>query len=215
MFLPENPTDKYQFENLLRASGYKRIIGIDEAGRGSLAGPVVAAAVSLPPGLKIPRLTDSKKLSSSVREKLYEILQNNKEITIGIGIVSPEEIDRINILKATHLAMKNAVNSLKSIFNLILVDGLPVPALPFESRNIIKGDTKCACISAASIVAKVHRDNIMLDLDNNYPGYSFKNNKGYGTKGHLENLDRLGPSSIHRRSFAPIANRIRTLSLPS
>jgi ribonuclease HII len=211
MLFPKTPRDLYQIENAVREKGYLNIVGLDEAGRGPLAGPVVAAGVSLPQGMKITNLNDSKKVSAVNREKLYNILLNIPKIKIGLAIVSPEDIDRINILKATHLAMKQAIENMGIIPDIILVDGRPVPGLPVKSLNIIKGDAKCACIAAASIIAKVSRDRMMVEFDSQFPGYGFKNHKGYGTKEHLESLNRLGPCSIHRKSFSPVANKLYSL----
>ena len=196
--------DLYQFERSARKSGLKTLVGVDEAGRGPLAGPVVAAAVSIPPNRKITGLNDSKKLSAKVRQKIFLELECDKDILIGVAEITAEKIDQINILNATHLAMRSAVLKIGIGFDLIFVDGLPVPNLPFPSKNIIKGDSKCASIAAASIIAKVHRDSLMINFDNEFPGYHFKRHKGYATKEHLDCVNLLGPCPIHRRSFAPI-----------
>lgn len=195
----------YDVENHARARGIQIIVGVDEAGRGPLAGPVVAAAVRLPANLCLDGLNDSKLLSPSRRERLYQEIVDHPSITWAVGVVTPAEIDRINILQATWVAMRQAVVTTGLCADLILVDGNSVPALPFPSQNIIKGDRKCACIAAASVIAKVHRDRIMAQLDHEFPGYGFRSHKGYGTRKHLAALAALGPSPIHRRSFAPVA----------
>ena len=192
--------EKYQ-------AGFRFVVGIDEVGRGPLAGPVVAAAVGFPPGAEIPPVNDSKKLCEEKREVLDEAIRKVPGVRIAIAEISVEEIDRINILKATHLAMKQAADAIPEA-DYILVDGLPVPGLPKESCNIIKGDAKSASIAAASIVAKVYRDRLMVELDKKYPGYGLAENKGYGTAAHLQALKELGITPIHRRSFAPVRDII-------
>lgn len=190
-------------ERQLRAEGFSWIAGVDEAGRGPLAGSVVAAAVILPADVEeLPGVFDSKQLSEAEREKLFEELHAVPGIRIGVGKASAGEIDKLNILKATHLAMRRAVAVLEEA-DFVLVDGLPVQfALP--SRNIIKGDAKCASIAAASIIAKVTRDREMVQADAEYPGYGFAKHKGYGTAEHLEALKQLGPTPLHRKSFRPV-----------
>ena len=205
MLLPESPSDLYQIEAIARNAGYHHIIGIDEVGRGPLAGPVVAAAVKLPGSLRIEHLAESKQLNPVKREIICKEILNRSEIEVGIALVSAQEIDRINILQATYLAMRKAVLQIKSPVDFIFVDGLPVPDIPYPSQNIIKGDAKSACIAAASIVAKVYRDDLMIKFDQTYPGYGFHRHKGYGTKEHIRALHSLGPCRIHRRSFAPVA----------
>lgn len=195
----------YDVENHARARGIQVIVGVDEAGRGPLAGPIVAAAVCLPANLRLDGLNDSKLLSPSRRDGLYGEIVDHPAIAWAVSVVTPAEIDRINILQATWVAMRQAVVATGVCADLILVDGNPVPALPFPSQNIIKGDRKCACIAAASIIAKVHRDRIMVQLDDEFPGYGFRSHKGYGTRQHLAALAALGPSPIHRQSFAPVA----------
>lgn len=188
------------------------LAGIDEAGRGPLAGPVAAAAVVMNlatagAGFKGPwrGLTDSKKLSEKARETFFAELQANPEVSIGLGWASAAEIDEMNILRATHLAMARAVRALPALPDYAIVDGLPVRNLPCSSTAIVKGDAKSLLIAAASIIAKVSRDHLMLKLDEEYPGYGFAVHKGYGTAAHLEALKRLGPCREHRRSFAPVA----------
>ena len=178
------------------------VCGIDEAGRGPLAGPVVAAAVILDAD-KIPYgLNDSKVLSRSAREQLLNEIRRSAQI--GIGLSEPEEIDRINILAATMTAMQRAVAALPSLPAAALIDGNRCPALPCHSQTIIKGDAKSLSIAAASIVAKVTRDNLMILANHRYPGYDFDAHKGYATKAHREAIATLGPCPIHRFSFSPM-----------
>lgn len=189
------------YENLFISKGYNFIAGVDEVGRGSLAGPVVASAVILPPKKFIKGVNDSKLLSKIERESLFKII-SEEAISIGIGIVNCEEIDRINILNASLLAMKLACNNLKVFPNYILVDGkFPIPNLTTLQKTIIRGDQKSISIAAASIIAKVTRDKIMADYHILYPQYHFEKNKGYATKEHKEALIKYGASPIHRRSF--------------
>ncbi|MCX5725817.1 MAG: ribonuclease HII [Candidatus Saganbacteria bacterium] len=188
-------------ESFLRANGIRYIAGIDEAGRGPLAGPVVAAAVILPHKTIIRGLDDSKKLSPKKREKLYIEIQK-KAVSIGVGIVSEKVIDRINILQATLRAMHEAVERLSITPEHILVDGdKKIPSLSLNQTAIPKGDSKCSSIAAASIIAKVTRDRIMVKLDAEYPGFGFAIHKGYGTKAHKKALRKYGRSPIHRLSF--------------
>ncbi|RJF91526.1 ribonuclease HII [Sphingomonas cavernae] len=178
------------------------IAGVDEAGRGPLAGPVVAAAVVLCPG-GIAGVDDSKKLTAPRRETLYATI--TERCTVGVGIASVEEIDELNILWATMLAMTRAVEALGGEPAEILVDGNRCPRWRYRSRAIVGGDALEPCISAASIVAKVVRDRMMIEADAAHPGYGWSSNKGYGSAAHLDALNRLGPSPLHRRSFAPVA----------
>lgn len=177
-----------------------RLAGIDEAGRGPLAGPVVAAAVIPDPAAEILYVNDSKKLSEKRREMLYPEI-TEKCLAFGIGIVPPERIDAINILQATYEAMRAAVAQLCPAPDLLLNDAVTIPGIPFRQIPVIKGDAKSFAIAAASILAKVTRDRIMLELDSRYPGYGFAAHKGYGTAAHIEALRRLGPSPVHRRTF--------------
>jgi ribonuclease HII len=193
----------FSFDQQYYKKGYEIIAGIDEAGRGPWAGPVVAAAVVLPENIQIEGLNDSKKLLPRKREKIFHQI-NKLALAVGVGIVSHKVIDSINILKATHLAMKEALDSLTVKNGLALVDGLPVPGLGWESISIIKGDARSASIAAASIVAKVTRDNLMEEFSRTYPQYSFHKHKGYGTKSHLKAIINFGPCPIHRKSFMPI-----------
>ncbi len=190
-------------ERQLRAEGFSWIAGVDEAGRGPLAGPVVAAAVVLPSDVpELPGVFDSKQLSEAEREELFEALYALPGIRIGVASADAEEIDRLNILRATHEAMRRAVAKIAEA-DFVLVDGLPVQ-FTLPSRNIVKGDAKCASIAAASIIAKVTRDREMVQLDEIYPGYGFAKHKGYGTAEHLGALKKLGPSPVHRKSFRPV-----------
>lgn len=207
--------DRAQPERQLRARGVCRIAGIDEAGRGPLAGPVVAAAVVLPvrwwqSGGVDPEfhaLNDSKRLSAPARQRFYEMLLGHPEVQIGLGMASPVEIDALNILKATHLAMKRALTDLRPQPEHALVDGRPVPGLPLPATALVRGDARSYSIAAASIVAKVTRDRLMEEFDRQYPGYGFAVHKGYPTPQHLQALGQLGPSPIHRRSFAPVRSQ--------
>lgn len=188
-----------------RAAGFARIAGIDEAGRGPLAGPVTAAAVVLPDDYEHPILNDSKQLGEKRRDALYEEITRDPRIVWASARVEADEIDRINILRATHLAMARAFEKLLPRPDLALIDGKPVKSFPGEYRAIVKGDSLSLSIAAASIIAKVERDRIMLAFAGSFPGYGFERHKGYGTAAHLEALNRLGPCPIHRRSFAPVA----------
>jgi ribonuclease HII len=202
--------DVLLYEKEAWASGFLRPAGIDEAGRGPLAGPVVAAAVVFDPAYvktecsrTFARLTDSKVMSEKMREEHFHLLQNTDAVEIGIGIGEVEEIDRLNILKATHQAMAAALRSLNADF--ALVDGLPVKGLCCPHKAIVKGDALSISISAASIIAKVTRDRIMKELDIIYPEYGFAGHKGYGTKQHLDALKQYGATPVHRHSFRPVA----------
>lgn len=181
------------------------VAGVDEAGRGPLAGPVAAAAVVLPAAFKCPGLDDSKKLTARRREMLYEELTACGDLRWSLAFAEVEEIDRINILRATHAAMARAVEGLGVVVDHCLVDGLAVPGFGWPHDGVVKGDGKSLSIAAASIIAKVARDRRMLGYAEVHPGYGFEKHKGYGTKLHLEALGRLGPCPIHRRSFAPVA----------
>lgn len=193
-------TDLWTLENEIYDSGFSLICGVDEAGRGPLAGPVCAAAVILPRGLEIPGLNDSKKLSEKKREALYDVICA-EAMAYGIAFASVEEIESMNILNATFLAMNRAIAKLEIKPELALIDGNRNSGLEIPSRCVIKGDASCADIAAASILAKVTRDRYMLDMALEYPQYHFEKHKGYGTKLHYEALREFGPSPIHRRSF--------------
>ena len=200
-----------QFPNLdeedkLKAQGYEFIAGIDEVGRGALAGPVVASAVILPrtanpSWFKLVR--DSKELNSKKRESLFDLI-NKEAIAVGIGIVPSQVIDSVNILKATRMAMIQAVERLSKQPNFLLIDRIGLSQCPIPQRGITRGDKVCLSIACASIVAKVTRDRMMEEFDKTYPGYGFAQHKGYGTGSHLSCLRKLGPSSIHRLYFAPV-----------
>jgi len=195
----------------LRAQGYQRIAGIDEVGRGALAGPVLAAAVILPYQIDAPWLNqvrDSKQLSPARRELLFGYIRE-VAISIGIGMVRHEVIDDQGIAKATRLAMKLAVDQLSPPPESLLIDYIRLPEVPLPQKGITNGDELCLSIACASIVAKVTRDRLMIELDSIYPGYGLANHKGYGTKAHLSCIYRLGPSTIHRRSFQPVKGMIQ------
>ena len=194
------------------ALSFAQIVGIDEAGRGPLAGPVSAAAVILPKCYSHDLLDDSKKLSEKKRELIYQDIISDKRIRWAHSFAEPEEIDRINILKATHAAMARAAALLDGDDGEIycLIDGLAVKNFPFASEGIVKGDSKSLSIAAASIIAKVTRDKKMLEYAEEFPEYGFERHKGYGTKFHIEALQKHGPTKIHRQSFAPVAQ----LTLP-
>ena len=188
------------FERPLWATGMKYIAGIDEVGRGPLAGPVVTAAVILPEDFDVLGVDDSKKLSPKKREELYELIME-KAIAVSIGRREPEDIDRINILEATKEAMADAVMGLPVKPDHLLIDAVKLSGLKIPQTSIIKGDARSVSIAAASIIAKVTRDREMIEMDEKYPGYSFASNKGYGTKAHYDGLSKLGPCPIHRKTF--------------
>ena len=193
------------FEKNLVESGYKYVAGVDEAGRGPLAGPVVAAAVILPEEFSSNQLNDSKKLSSSKREKIYNELMNvDSKVISAFAVIDEVVIDKINILRATHMAMAQASSNLSIEPSFVIIDGMPIKDFPFNNESIIKGDSKSLSIAAASVIAKVERDRIMLNYSKEYPEYKFEKHKGYGTKLHLDALKKFGPCKIHRKSFAPV-----------
>ncbi len=189
-----------EFENMYKAKGYKAICGVDEAGRGPLAGPVFAAAVILPEGLEIDGVKDSKKLTEKKREELFDVIKS-KALAYCIASASVEEIESINILRADMLAMKRAVEGLKIKADFVMIDGNKTPELNVPCEAIVKGDAKSESIAAASILAKVSRDRLMKDLAKKYPEYGFEKHKGYGTKEHREAILKYGPCEIHRPSF--------------
>lgn len=196
----------FRYERKLRALGIARIAGIDEAGRGALAGPVVAAAVILPEKFRHRRLKDSKQLAPDLREEIYQELTTNEHITWAIGVMDHLEIDRVNILRATHAAMRAAVEALPGRPEHVLIDGLPVSPFPFPQTAIVDGDCLSISIAAASVIAKVTRDKIMRDFCALFPQYCFAQHKGYGTELHLLKLHEHGPCPIHRRTFEPVAH---------
>ena len=190
----------YTYEHNAYLRGFTAVCGIDEAGRGPLAGPVCAAAVLLPEGLVIDGLNDSKKLSGKKRELLFPVIQENA-LAFGIGFADEKEIDEINILQATFLAMRRAFDAMQRRCDYVLVDGNRMPPMPVPGETVVKGDAKSPSIAAASILAKVSRDRVMLEYAKQYPEYQFEKHKGYGTKAHVEALRAFGPSPIHRRTF--------------
>jgi ribonuclease HII len=189
-------------ENKIVRQGYSAIAGIDEVGRGPLAGPVVAAAVILPQDFYLPGINDSKQLSETKRNEFYDVIRE-KAVSIGIGMIDAEEIDTINIYEATKKAMLYAISNLQRNPDYLLIDAMKLDT-PYPQESIIKGDSKSVSIAAASIVAKVTRDKLMKEYALTYPGYGFDKNAGYGTKGHLEGLKQSGVTPIHRKSFAPV-----------
>ena len=195
------PTE--EFERAAWLCGYRRIAGIDEAGRGPLAGPVVAAAVILPIRCRLSGINDSKQLSEGERDRLYAAIL---EYAVGVGIGSADagEIDRLNILEATRLAMRRAIDQLAPPPDYLLIDAVTLPGIGIPERPIVKGDFLSLSIAAASIIAKVTRDRLMAGYHDMFPEYDFLSHKGYGTKGHLQRLARYGPCSIHRRTFTPV-----------
>ena len=193
-------TELWTLENEIYDEGYSLICGVDEAGRGPLAGPVCAAAVILPRGLEINGLNDSKKLTEKKREALYDPIRE-QAIAYGIAFAGVEEIEEMNILNATFLAMNRAIEKLGPAPELALIDGNRNTGITFPSRCVVKGDAKCADIAAASVLAKVSRDRFMLEMARQYPQYRFEQHKGYGTKLHYDMLREYGPSPIHRMSF--------------
>jgi ribonuclease HII len=190
-------------ERELWAGGLEQVAGVDEAGRGPLAGPVVAAAVVFAPEVRVPGVTDSKKLSEAVRDELVVEIRR-RALCVGVGAASPAEVDRLNILRATHLAMRRALARLPRDPDHILVDGLPVPELCAEQTAVVEGDSKSFTIACASIVAKTTRDRVMRQLARRYPDYGWETNVGYGTPEHVTALAELGPTPHHRRSFVPV-----------
>ena len=193
-------TELWTLENEIYAEGFTLICGVDEAGRGPLAGPVCAAAVILPRDLEIDGLNDSKKLTEKKREALFDPIRE-QAVAYGIAFATVEEIEELNILNATFLAMNRAIEKLNPVPELALIDGNRSTGIRFPSRCVVKGDAKCADIAAASVLAKVTRDRYMLQMAEKYPGYHFEQHKGYGTKLHYDALREYGPSPIHRMSF--------------
>lgn len=192
--------DRYQHQQRAEEQGFRMVCGIDEAGRGPLAGPVCAAAVILPLNCEIEGLDDSKKLSETTREALFDVVKENA-LAYGIGWASEQEIDEVNVLQATFLAMIRAVKAMPVPADYALVDGNRMPPLMIPGETVVKGDSKCACIAAASILAKASRDRLLRELDRQYPEYGFAKHKGYGTKEHYEAIKKYGVLPIHRRSF--------------
>ncbi len=206
---PVSP-EMLHWENFHAARGEVPVAGIDEAGRGPLAGPVVAAAVILPPEDSYPvALLDSKKLTPARREAAFEFLRGLAGAAIGVGMVEPEEIDRINILQATRKAMRAALAALRVPPSAVLIDAVTLPGLRMPQRSLVRGEEASVSIAAASIVAKVTRDRIMVEADLRYPVYGFARHKGYGTREHLAALAEHGPTPLHRFSFRPVRESSR------
>ncbi len=205
---PETPS--FAEERRLRAQGYRHIAGIDEVGRGALAGPVVAAAVILPPRLKAPwvgLVRDSKQLTPKRRELLYDHI-HNIAVAVGVGSVDCQVVDTLGIVRATEMAMEQAIDQLSPPAEILLIDFMSLPEVKLPQKGIVDGDSLCFSIACASIIAKVTRDRMMTEFDGVYPGYLLAQHKGYGTGEHLACLRRLGPSPIHRRTFQPVRDII-------
>ncbi len=202
-------------ENALRRRGIEVVAGIDEAGRGPLAGPVVAAAVILPARFRRGILTDSKKLTPEQRETLFTHLTTHPQVCWAVAEVDHRKIDEINILRASHLAMRLAVQRLRLCPAHVLIDGLPVNPFPHPQTALVKGDSRSLSIAAASVIAKVTRDRLMIAAHTQYPQYGFAQHKGYATREHLRALEKHGPCPIHRNSFAPVAQGHLALEIPA
>lgn len=196
-------TAPYHYEARAWRAGVVHVAGVDEAGRGPLAGPVVAAAVVIDPGRRIAGLADSKRLPPERRAELLDLI-HARALAVGVGVVDPDTIDRINILRATRQAMLEALGRLDLKPDLVITDFVALAGIPCPQRNLVEGDARCASVAAASIVAKVTRDRLMRAADALYPLYGFARHKGYATTEHLDALDRHGPCAIHRRSFAGV-----------
>lgn len=194
------PTAPYRYEGQAWREGVTRVAGVDEAGRGPLAGPVVAAAVVIAPDRRIRRLADSKLLRPEQREALFAVI-HERALAVGVGIIDHTTIDRVNILEATRLAMVQALQGLAVPPDFVITDFVALPGLACPQRNLVDADMRCATVAAASIVAKVTRDRIMVELDQQFPEYGFARHKGYATPEHLAVLRRIGPCLLHRRSF--------------
>src|SRR2546423_14347800 len=205
----------FRYEKKLRALGAIRVAGIDEAGRGALAGPVVAAAVILPEKFRHRKLRDSKQLLPELRQKIYDELVTREDTVWSIGVVDSVEIDAINILRATHKAMRLALETLDATPEHVLIDGLPVSPFPLPQTAIIDGDCISLSIAAASVIAKVTRDRLMCKFCARFPEYCFSQHKGYGTELHLMKLHEHGPCPIHRRSFEPVAQPLFEFASPA
>ncbi len=199
--------DPLSFERSAREAGYTCIAGLDEAGRGPLAGPVVAAAAVLPEGLLIPGLTDSKQVDERERDRLFDVICA-QALCYGVGIADERTIDRVNIYQATIIAMEQALDALNPRPDYLLLDAITLPRISLPQKPLIKGDCRSHSIAAASILAKVTRDRVMLELHDRYPQYNFKKHKGYGTREHFEALYRHGPCDAHRKTFNPVARML-------
>ena len=211
LFGPEPVKTMREFEELALRQGFRAIAGIDEAGRGPLAGPVVAAAVILPPDIDIKGVNDSKKLTAAVRERLYDRIMESA-LAVGVGISDSTVIDRINILQATLRAMEEAVRNLAVAPDCLLIDGISRTALTIHQKTIKKGDSLSISIAAASIIAKVTRDRMMREYDQLYPGYGFAGHKGYGSASHMAAIAELGPCPIHRLTFGGVREHVKTVN---
>lgn len=207
LFPAEHSSDTLAYERKASQGGFSRVAGIDEAGRGPLAGPVVAAAVILPDGLLIEGVDDSKKLTPGKRDKLFDSIMLHA-LSVGVGTIHPAEIDRINILQATRSAMLSAVQQLTPQPDCLLIDGISTIDSRIHQITIKKGDSLSLSIAAASIIAKVTRDRLMVEMDSIFPGYGFAGHKGYGSTAHMEAIRRLGPSPIHRLTFGGVKEYI-------
>lgn len=196
-------SEMMRYENAAKEKGYQWIAGIDEAGRGPLAGPVVAAAVILPEDFILLGLNDSKQITEEQRNNFFDIIKE-QAISYSIGIVSNEQIDTLNILEATKQAMYQTINELEQKPDHVLIDAVSLPKLPYSNEAIIKGDARSISIAAASIIAKVTRDRLMKEIHKKFPMYDFITNKGYGTKKHMDSLKAYGATPYHRKSFAPV-----------
>lgn len=194
----------YEYEEQLYDDGYELICGVDEAGRGPLAGPLVVAACILPPFLRIEGINDSKQLSAKKRMELYKIIIK-EAISYQIVFIHEQEIDELNIYQATKKGMLEAIGTLNHTPDYVLIDAMPLGELKMPHQSIVHGDAKCASIAAASILAKVTRDEYMEKMDIKYPNYGFRRHKGYGTKAHFEALEKYGPCPIHRKTYAPVS----------
>ena len=200
----EQKINLYEFEEKLYDEGYHMICGVDEAGRGPLAGPVVVASCILPPFLRIDGINDSKQLSSKKRSELFKIIVKNA-IDYNIVFIDEKDVDDLNIYQATKKGMLQAIHGLKNKPDYALIDAMPLGELEIPHNSIIHGDARCASVAAASILAKVTRDEYMEKMDVKYPNYGFKKHKGYGTKAHIEALEKYGPCEIHRKTYAPVS----------
>ncbi len=207
LFGPEGPPDLLLFEKLVLSQGFTSVAGVDEAGRGALAGPVVAAAVILPKGVVLPGVNDSKKLTPAKRDAMYDVIMENA-LAVGVGLGDHALIDRINILQATLQAMKQAVECLPIAPDYILIDGIFKISVPLPQKTIKKGDSASLSIAAASIIAKVTRDRLMTEYAELYPGYDFAAHKGYGCAAHLAAIAGLGPCEIHRKTFRGVKEHV-------
>lgn len=207
LFGVDLPVDMLLFENRGFRQGFRTIAGIDEAGRGPLAGPVVAAAVVLPPKLAIPGVDDSKKLTAALRDRLYDSIMA-KALAVGVGFSDNTTVDRINILQATLRAMESAVKALAVVPDYLLIDGITKIPLNIPQKTLKKGDSRSLSVAAASIIAKVTRDRMMAEYDRQYPGYGFAGHKGYGSAAHCAAIAALGPCPIHRATFRGVREHL-------